>query len=394
VARPRRHLRHPADLILGAALLVCIALASGCSTQADEPLRDSREALGTIVTVTLYGGESGVAQRLADEAFEAIAKTEADLSAYPDVAADPSAANNPAPAYEVTSVAQFNRDPFRWHVLPPEATRVLGRVEGLSVGEFFSPGMLRVIGLYDFEGKGTVPDSADLSRLVRAAQAFETSSGATVARFKPGDVLLAPPSPPTSSFAPPAVGLDLSGAVKGLALDEALSVLEKGIVSGKIGGAILSAGSTTLVTGDKSRGKESEPWQIGIEDPRDPERVTGIVQYSLSGRRVPEGRGAFGAVSTSGDYQQSFTRDGVRYHHILDPVTGMPARGMRSLTVVGGGSGLDSDILSTALFVMGIERAETYARDHGLGLFIVDDEGRTRIVPGPTGAPFSITRSN
>jgi len=80
----------------------------------------------------------------------------------------------------------------------------------------------------------------------------------------------------------------------------------------------------------------------------------------------------------------------VLYHHILHPATGKPARGLRSLTVVGGETGLDSDILSTALFVMGVDRAEAYAREHGLGLFIVDDEGRTRIVPGPEGVAFSI----
>ena len=397
----RRRMRHRPALLVGFALFAGLALISGCdAARPNEPLRDSREALGTIVTITAYGDDGAKMQRFADEAFEAIATTESELSAYPDVAANPAQADTALPSYEVASIAQFNRDPFEWHELPASAAHALERVARLGVSDSFSPGMLRVIQLYDFDGEGTVPDPAELARLVRAAGAFETSAGSTVGRFRPVGEVLAPPDPPYSSYAPPAAGLDFSGATKGAALDGALDVFERGIASGAIEGAILSAGSTTIVVGSKSphssggaEPEQSEPWQIGIEDPRDPDRVIGIVRYSLAGRTLPGGRDAFGLVSTSGDYQQSFTRDGVLYHHILDPATGEPARAIRSLTVVGGESGLDSDILSTALFVMGIDRAEAYAREHGLGLFIVDEAGRTRIVPGPKGAPFSIEES-
>ncbi len=80
----------------------------------------------------------------------------------------------------------------------------------------------------------------------------------------------------------------------------------------------------------------------------------------------------------------------MRYHHILDPDTGKPARGLQSLTVVGAGTGLDSDILSTALFVMGVDKATTYAEDNGLGLVVVDDEGRVHVVPGPEDRTWEI----
>ena len=80
-------------------------------------------------------------------------------------------------------------------------------------------------------------------------------------------------------------------------------------------------------------------------------------------------------ISTSGDYQTYFEKDGVRYHHILDPETGRPARGIRSLTVFGRMSGMDADILSTALFVMGRSEALAYAKEHRIGLYVVDDRG-------------------
>jgi len=387
VARPR-----VAALLAGFVLGVLLWLP-GCSARSAEPVRDSREALGTFVTVTAYGPDRAAIQRAIDDAFDAIAGVEAQLSAYPDIAADPTSASA-APAQEATTVAQFNLAPYQWHVLPGGAVTVLDRVRELGVEDYFAPGMLRVVQLYDFEGGGNVPDSAELTRMVRAAQAFETRvvSAGVEGRFAATDVLLAPPNPAWSSFAPPAAGLDLSAALKGLALDAALAAMEDAASSGDITGALVSAGSTTLVTGRKASAGDAGPWRVGIEDPRDPKKIIGVVDYSLPSAAQGAGgeAGAFGTVSTSGDYQQSFVRDGVRYHHILEPAAGTPARGMRSLTVVGASSGLDSDILSTALFVMGVEKAETYARNHGLGLFIVDAEGRTRIVPGPKDAPWEI----
>jgi thiamine biosynthesis lipoprotein len=87
------------------------------------------------------------------------------------------------------------------------------------------------------------------------------------------------------------------------------------------------------------------------------------------------------SLSTSGDYESYFVADGVRYHHILDPRTGWPARGLRSATVVSPDATL-ADALSTALVALGPERALEVAARVGVEAVLVDDAGRVAVTPG------------
>ena len=314
------------------ALAVSISLA-GCATPQGPVTTKSRDVLGTTVGVTVYADESSASTRIVS-AFAAMSFIEKRLSPY-----DASSA-----------IAAFNRSPFERHALPPDALLILDRARELGVSTQFSPALFGVTSLYDFGGAGTVPSEAALSDAVRLVSTFRVEEG--TAFFAPLGLSSYGPGTPLS--APTTPGLDFGGASKGLALDLAAPAL-RGLPG------LITAGSSTLAFGHKPDG---EPWRVGIEDPREVGRVLAVVssEGTLS-------------VSTSGDYQTYFDRDGVRYHHILDPATGLPARGMRSLTVFGQMSALDADILSTALFVMGRDRAIDYALKHGFGLYIVDDMG-------------------
>lgn len=325
-------------------LLAALFAVAGCDSR--EPVSVSRESLGTVVSVTAYGEDEAAVREAIDAAYAEMAEVEAAVDAYDSDSA----------------ISRFNANPYEPQTLPAEAREVLDAVVELEASAEFSPALLSVMRLYRFGEGGRVPDSDDLALALLAAGRFGcTGDGrASFARLSTPDERLEP----GGELAP---GIDLGGAAKGLALDRAREVLRE---SGSVTAAIITSGSSTVTLGTKPDGS---PWFIGVEDPREPSVV--IATFSFE---------ADGALSTSGDYQQYFESEGVRYHHILDPATGLPARTFRSLTVAGSSlSGLHSDILSTALFIKGREGAESYAAEREIALFAVDAEGQTLIVPAP-----------
>jgi thiamine biosynthesis lipoprotein len=130
-----------------------------------------------------------------------------------------------------------------------------------------------------------------------------------------------------------AKGVDLSGIAKGYAVDRAVEVLRReGVKTG-----LVDAGGDIFCFGERKGG-----WRIGIRNPRseNPNDLLGIATIDS------------GAVATSGDYENFFELDGVRYHHLIDPATGMPAREAISATVIAP-TATQADAWATALFVMG-----------------------------------------
>lgn len=154
--------------------------------------------------------------------------------------------------------------------------------------------------------------------------------------------------------------LDLGAVGKGYALDRIREMLEGERPDRRISG-VFSLGGSILTFGTKPDGSS---WKVAVVDPSATDKTIGYLELQGSW-----------CVSTSGDYERFFEKDGVRYHHLLDPSTGYPAgSGLRSVTILSE-SGLLSDALSTACFVLGKEGGMELAEKYGAGILTVDERG-------------------
>ncbi len=152
--------------------------------------------------------------------------------------------------------------------------------------------------------------------------------------------------------------LDLGGVGKEYAVDRVAELLRaEGVRS-----AIVEFAGDVRTLGRRG---DDRPWTVGVQDPRDPGRC----RFAL---RVLGSAG----VATSGDYERCFVRDGIRYHHLLDARSGLPARGLASVTVVAA-SAARAGGLATAAFLLGPEAGlALLARAPGVEGALITEDGR------------------
>ena len=174
------------------------------------------------------------------------------------------------------------------------------------------------------------------------------------------------------------VSTHLGGIGKGYAVDRVADILRRA----GIRDFMIQFGGDLFLSGNRG----DRPWRAAIRDPRGPADKT-FAALDLSDE----------TFSTSGDYERFFIADGRRYHHIIDPDTGEPARGCRSVTIVAK-NGVTADALSTGVFVLGPEKGMALIeRLPDVEGVIVSDQnqvlvssglkGRLMIMSAPTDAP-------
>ena len=195
--------------------------------------------------------------------------------------------------------------------------------------------------LWDFDAEDFVPPDDD------AVQKARESVGADKMTVEEDRVVLFPGQ-----------SLDLGALGKGFACDKICAVLAEEDLTG----AIVDAGGTIAVLGAPN-GKK--PCRVGIRAPGDdPDALLG----ELACRD-----GDF--ISTSGTYEKAAVAGGVRYHHILDPATGCPARTDLAGATVVADSGLLADGLSTCCILLGAEKAQALLSKYGAGGVLVKTDG-------------------
>lgn len=159
--------------------------------------------------------------------------------------------------------------------------------------------------------------------------------------------------------------IDLGGIAKGFTSSRVMEVFrEYGIEHG-----LVSLGGNVQALGTKENGK---PWRVAIQNPESELDYLGILDIEDK------------CVITSGGYERFFEKDGVRYHHIIDPRTGYPAdSGIISATIISK-DGTLADGLSTSLFIMGKDQAEKYWRKNAdrFDYILEDEAGKLYVTEG------------
>lgn len=288
--------------------ILCVALLflGGCE-QRKEPCTATFFAMDTVMEITVYGDRSLLAQ-----AEEIVGDMERRLSVTDDG----------------SEIAALNRG---------GSGSISGDTEELLIqaldlcersGGALDISIYPLVRAWGFTtGEYRVPKMEELTRLLTVVDYRKV-------RLGKGEAVL-----------PSGMEIDMGGVAKGWAGDQILDAFRKNGVKS----ALLNLGGNVQALGAKPDGS---PWRVAV--------------------RSPSGEGYVGAVEiidkaviTSGGYQRFFEKDGKAYHHIIDPATGGPVdNGMLSVTVVGD-KGVVCDGLSTALFVMGQERAVAFWRGCG-----------------------------
>jgi thiamine biosynthesis lipoprotein len=289
--------------------------------------------MGTAIHVELWSEDPKLAKRAIDAVMAEMHRIDRLMSPF-------------KPESELSLV---NRQAA--HAAVPIGAEMFGLIERSLVFSRLSDGAFDItyagVGhLYDYR-QGIAPDAAAIQQ-ARHAVGWQHLVLDAQAR--------------TIRFARAGVRIDLGGFAKGHVVDSSITILKRmGIAH-----AVVAAGGDSHVMGDR-RGR---PWSIAVRDPRDPKRVVAVLPLQDT------------SISTSGDYERYFERDGVRHHHLIDPKTGTSPSALRSVTILAA-DGLTSEALSKCVFVMGLARGMRLAESQpGVDAVVVDATGTLHFSSG------------
>jgi len=316
-----------------------VLLLAATATAAPGKLTYSDKAMGTSVSVWFWTDREADAAKAAEAMFTEIKRLDKEMTTWlPD--SDLSKIN-----------AAAGDKPVK---VSDETLAVIARALDVSKrsGGVFDITVQAFHGLWKFDEDmdGSLPDQAEVKKrlaLIGWKDVVLDKAKKTVFLKRKG------------------MAITLGGIAKGYAVDKCVALLEaRGFTD-----FMVQAGGDMYVAGSKGK----DPWIVGIRDPRGPKdsmfAIAPIKNHSFS---------------TSGDYERGFVKDGVRYHHILDPRTGQPAHASRSVTIRAKDA-FTADAWSKVMFIDGVEQGEKIIKDNKLDDFEVvwvDDQNKVTTTPG------------
>ncbi len=296
-------------------------------------------AMDTVMTLTSYGkGSDEALLKASEEIFrlESMLSTEIDSSEVSSINSGGSAAVSDETLYIIQTALQISE----------------------LTGGAFDISIAPVVREWGFiSGDYHIPDAATLSSLLKNVDYSKISVSGNSVSLGEG------------------MSIDLGAIAKGYAGQKCADLLkELGVES-----AILALGGNVQTVGAKPDGSL---WKVAIQDPLDIDSTVGVLRCSDT------------AVVTSGGYQRYFEENGMRYHHIINPVTGFPAdSGLISATVICP-DGTLADALSTFLFVLGLEKSlDYYSTYGGFEAILITSDQEIIVTPG-IAESFTFTASD
>ncbi len=327
--------------------LAILAIASGVAI-ADAPKEKSPDhklvytgkAMGTLVQVWFWTDDDTKAAAGANAVFAEMKRLDIEMSTW-------------VPESDISKInAAAGDKPIK---VSDESFAVIERAYDVSKrsGGVFDITIGALLGLWKFDWQNkdeTIPDSRALAerlKLVGYRDLVLDRAHKTVFLKRKG------------------MAITLGGIAKGYAVDKCVKLLfDAGFVD-----FMVQAGGDMFVSGKKG----ADPWVVGIRDPRGP--------YDSMFAVMPIENHSF---STSGDYERTFIKDGVRYHHILDPRNGQPAHASRSVTIRAKDA-FTADAWSKVMFILGpVEAQKLIAREKLTDFEVVwvDDQNAIKMTPG------------
>ena len=326
------------SLAAAAALAACVFfLYRGTAPAVPFARTKTGFAMNTAVTLTAYAQDGAASDDLNAELLREISKLENQIS------------------WNISSseTAKINRAAGAEFVEAPTVAGLLRQTAPVceASGGLLSPLMLPLSRLWDVTGDS--PSSPQPEEITAAAALCE-ADGYTL----DGDCV---------KLLHKGAGLDFGAFGKGAACDRLAACLQ----ASDAPAAVCSVGGSVLVYGRKP---DDTDWLVSIAVPGDSNRSLGELAFSDT---------AF--LSTSGSYERYFIEDGKRYHHILNPETGYPAEtGLASVTVASD-TGVLSDALSTACFLLGYEKSLPLLKAFSAEAVFVTEDRTVYVTSGLSG---------
>lgn len=314
------------------SVLAVLLFLTGCTKA--RTVQKTETIMGTDVTISVVAPAAQEGEAAIEAGMAELRRLDAMMSLYKD-------------GSELTQVnLAAGKHPVR---VSPEMIEIVQRaveISRLSGGVFdITVGPLVVLWQMRLK-ENRVPSAAEIA-LARSRVGYQNividEKASTIFLKKPGMII------------------DVGG-MKGYMADRVADLFRKR----GIRDAVIAVAGDIWVMGRRDDGK---PWRIGVQHPREPGKTMAVL--SLSDKYI----------TTSGDYERFVIKERKRYHHIIDPRTGKPSKGVISATLIGD-KGAVVDPLAKAPFILGPEEGMKIVRKLGVDAIIVDDQGRVFATDG------------